>query len=66
MRDDDDRYFLTSYGNHAGQNVGGRGGVEGGERGDNEADQRTANVTQVTNVTNKSARAHSRRPTHLP
>lgn len=38
VRDDDDRYFLTSYGNRTSQNVGGRGGVEGGERGDNEAE----------------------------
>ena len=57
MCDDDDRYFLTSYGNRTGQNVGGRGGVEGGVAGDNEAEQRTANVTQVTDVTGESARA---------
>jgi hypothetical protein len=57
VRDDDDRYFLTSYGSRTGQNVGGRAGVEGGERGDNEAERHTANVTQVTNVTNESARA---------
>ena len=57
MRDDDDRYFLTSYGNRTGQNVGGRGGVEGRVAGDNEAERRTANVTQVTDVTDESARA---------
>ena len=57
MHDDDDRCFLTSYGNRTSQNVGGRGGVEGGEQGDNEAERRTANVTQVTDVTDESARA---------
>jgi hypothetical protein len=57
VRDDDNRYFLTSYGNHTGQIVGGGGDVEGGAAGDNEADRRTANVTQVTDVTDKSARA---------
>ena len=35
-RDDNDRYFLISYMNRAGQNMGGGGGVEGGAAGDNE------------------------------
>ena len=57
MHDDDDRYFLTSYGNRTSQNVGGRGGGEGRVAGDNEAERCTANVTQVKDVTDESARA---------
>ena len=57
VRDDDDRYFLTLYLIRAGHNVGGRGGVEGRVAGDNKAERRTANVTQVTDMTDESARA---------
>ena len=57
VHDDDDRYFLTSYGNRTSQNVGGRGGGEGRVAGDNEAERCTANVTQVKDVTDESARA---------
>ena len=39
-RDDNDRYFLISYMNRAGQNMGGGGGAEGGTARDNERSER--------------------------
>ena len=50
VRDDDDRYFLMSYGNRTGQNVGGRGGVEGGVAGDTVGNKTVAMFGQVGKV----------------
>ena len=53
VRDDNERYSKSSYGNQSAHKLSGGTSVAGGERGDNEGD----NVMQVTNVTDESVNA---------